>query len=290
VNDSERAPARVVVLGASGFVASDLLRHLGDLRIPSVGVGSRQVDLCGADAPARLAGFVRDDDAVVVVSALTPDKGKDVGTFMRNLAMGAHLSAFFDRASCAHLIYISSDAVYADAVTLAREDSCASPSTFHGLMHLVRERMLAQAMQRIGCPLMVLRPSLLYGARDTHNGYGSNRFLRAALAAQPVTLFGAGEERRDHVYVRDLSDIIGRCLMRKSCGVLNVATGTAVSFAEVVQIIGDVSGRQVMVQSAPRATPVTHRHFDITSLVKAFPSFRPTSLRDGLRAFIEACA
>ena len=47
--------------------------------------------------------------------------------------------------------------------------------------------------------LAILRPTLIYGAGDPHNGYGPNRFRRLAATGKPIILFGEGEERRDHV-------------------------------------------------------------------------------------------
>ncbi len=71
----------------------------------------------------------------------------------------------------------------------------------------------------------MLRPTLIYGAADPHNGYGPNRFCRLAAAGEEIVLFGEGEERRDHVAVEDVAEIAFRVLMRRSRGVLNLATG-----------------------------------------------------------------
>ena len=56
-------------------------------------------------------------------------------------------------------------------------------------------------------PIVVLRPSPLYGVADPHNGYGPNRFSRLAAQGGEITLFGEGEEKRDHVFVEDLGEI-----------------------------------------------------------------------------------
>jgi len=229
-----------------------------------------------------LRGLIRADDAVVVVSAITPDKGKDVHTLMKNLTMGSHLSIFLQQHPCAHVLYISSDAVYADGMSLIRETSCASPTTFHGLMHLARERMLAQALALGRIPLMILRPCTLYGAQDTHHAYGPNRFLRGAMQQRAITLIGEGEEQRDHVALTDLARLIGFCIVHRSDGVLNVATGTSVSFARLARMVAELFEEPVRIDSQPRQSAVTHRHFDVTALMRAFPSWRPTPLREGL--------
>jgi hypothetical protein len=38
----------------------------------------------------------------------------------------------------------------------------------------------------------------------------------------------------------------------------------------------------VEILKAPRANPITHRHYDVTSLLKAFPDYRFIALEQGL--------
>ena len=40
--------------------------------------------------------------------------------------------------------------------------------------------------------------------------------------------------------------------------------------------------RPAKVAGTPRANPITHRHYDPTNLIKAFPDFRFTPLEEGI--------
>jgi nucleoside-diphosphate-sugar epimerase len=287
-HDSPQLPKRVVVLGSRGFVASHLIARLGSLGVETLALSAERCDLRDPASEAALRAQVRPDDALVFVSALTPDRGRDIRTLMMNLAMGEHVSAFLAQAPCSHVIYISSDAVYADDCNPVRETSCCDPSSNHGLMHLVRERMLAQTLKPPGCPLLILRPSLLFGVGDTHNGYGPNRFLRTALAEKRITLFGAGEEMRDHVWVEDLCRLAVLGLGHRSEGVLNVATGQSVSFGDIARMIAGGVGGGVEVVETPRQNPVTHRHFDISETLRSFPTFAYTPIDEALGSVLGA--
>ena len=267
---------RVVVLGARGFLGGALMGRLKN----AVPVGSAEVNLLEPTSVEKLRRIVRDGDALVFASALTPDKGKDVRTAMKNLAMGEHVAAVVEAVKFSHVIYISSDAVYADDANPVRETSCPCPSTLYGLMHLMRERMMLVAAQKT--PVLMLRPCAMYGAGDTHNSYGPNRFMRTALKDRQIQLFGQGEEQRDHLHVNDCARLIELCLQQRTAGVLNAATGQAVSFMEVAQLVAGIVG-DVTVKGQPRSGPGTHRHFDVTGLIKAFPTFRFTPLEEGLR-------
>ena len=281
-NTSPVSPKRVVVLGASGFVGGDIIEYLSKQNIENIGLSSSDLDLCDSGATSQLGKVIQRTDSLVVVSAITPDKGRDAATFMRNLSMIEHLCQFLSESPCAHVVYISSDAVYDDHAHPVREDSCCGPTSFHGLMHLARERMLLATLKEPGTPLMILRPSLLYGTNDTHNTYGPNRFIRLAQEGSNISLFGNGEEKRDHVFISDLSSIIGLCLLHRTTGILNVATGSSASFADVAQLAVELHSKGTKIECNPRANPITHRHFDTTNVIKAFPSFAFTPLSIGL--------
>jgi nucleoside-diphosphate-sugar epimerase len=286
--ETAASPARTVVVGCRGFVGAAIVAHLGELGWPVASVSSADVDLTADGAGEALAGLLREDDAVVLVSALTPDRGKDAATLERNVRMARHVAEALIERPVAQLVNIGSDAVYDDDANPVREASCASPSSLHGAMHLAREVMLADACRAAGVPLARLRPSLLFGPGDTHNGYGPNRYVRTALAGDPITLFGEGEEQRDHVFIADVARIVAEVLVRRSSGVLNVATGSSTSFRDAAQTAVELAGGAATVEGTPRQNPITHRHFDTAQTVAAFPGFAWTPLREGMQAMVAA--
>jgi UDP-glucose 4-epimerase len=273
------APERVVLLGARGFIGSELARQLNAQSIPNLTVSSQQLDLTAAQAAPALARLLRPTDAVVMLAALTPDKGRDTATLVRNITMMQSVCTALSQTGCAHFVYFSSDAVYDSAISRVSEDTPAAPQDLYGVMHLARECM---ARSFGGGPVLVLRPTLVYGYQDSHNAYGPNRFSRAAKDSGRITLFGGGEETRDHIAVEDVAALTIRCLLTQRNGILNVATGVSTTFHAVANLVATNSARPVEVVGTPRANPITHRHYDITRLIKAFPDFRSVALADGV--------
>jgi UDP-glucose 4-epimerase len=272
-------PARVVVLGSGGFLGTHLLAACAVAGLEAAGLSSRDLDLTEASAGPRLAERLRPQDVLVFLAALTPDKGRDSATLMRNLAMCRAVCEATRSVAIAQLVYASSDAVYSFDTALISEETPAVPLDLYGAMHRTRELMLAGEAK---APFAMLRITGLYGAGDTHNSYGPNRFLRQALADGRIPLFGDGEETRDHVHVDDAVDLILRVVSHRSTGLLNVATGKSATFRAVADLIAAVAGRPVEIAPSPRQNPATHRHFDTTNLLRAFPGVRFKPLEEGL--------
>jgi nucleoside-diphosphate-sugar epimerase len=278
----------VVILGAGGFLAREFARLLAAETVPTRAIGSKEIDLTTADAADRLAAEFRPGDAVVMTAALTPDKGRDIATLMKNLRMAESVCAALGRAKPAHFLYVSSDGVYdARFSSLLDEESTCEPADLYCLMHIARERMLEQTCRAAAIPLAIVRPCAIFGPGDTHNSYGPNRFIRTARKDGKITLFGGGEEMRHHVYVTDVAEMIRLCLFHASTGVINAVTGDAVSFADIAERIATPMGGNISIAKTPRGNPITHRHFDTTALARAFPGFHATPLDAGLAKTIE---
>lgn len=269
------------MLGAGGFIGGAIVRRLQRDGAPVLALGRKELDLLSSNAAGDLAGMLKPEDALVVVSAKAPCK--NAAMMVENIRMMAAVCDALSKQKVAHVVYVSSDAVYADGPAPLTESSPTAPASLHGAMHLARELMLASVTG--DTPFAILRPTLVYGAGDPHNGYGPNRFRRLANKGEPIILFGLGEERRDHVHVDDVAEIARLVLHHRSAGVLNVATGEVMSFRDIAEYAAKLSGRSVTIGASPRVGPMPHngyRPFDAKSSLAAFPGFRYAPLTLGL--------
>jgi UDP-glucose 4-epimerase len=279
-------PSRVVVMGAGGFVGNAIATRLERDHVPVLRLTRREVDLLEANAADQLAALLRPGDVFVAVSARAPVRD---GEMLRdNIALALAMTRAASRIELAQVVNISSDAIYGDLAEPMTEEAVKSPDSPHGAMHLAREIMFRGDIK---APLLMLRPSLLYGASDPHNGYGPNRFLRLAAAGEPIVLFGKGEERRDHVLIDDVAELATRAIYYRSTGALNIATGTVTSFREIADLVVKLTGRAVEIVETPRNGPLPHngyRAFDPGACHAAFPDFAYTPLKQGLAQTIAA--
>jgi UDP-glucose 4-epimerase len=280
LNSEDKKPNRVLILGSQGFIGSAIYSRLEKLGVTVLGLGSKDLNLKSPDATEKLISLLDTKDVLVFVSAKAPCK--DLGMLLENIQMGKSVCDALKAKPASHVVYISSDAVYGDSDQPMTEDSSAAPSSTHGVMHLAREIGLQQDYSG---PLAIVRPTLVYGLNDPHNGYGPNRFRRLAAEGKEIVLFGDGEERRDHVDVEDIADLVARIILRKSKGVINAVSGDVVTFRELAELASLSFESAVAIKGSPRAGPMPHngyRAFDNSAVSKAFPGFQFKSWKEGL--------
>lgn len=280
LNAKDTKPNRVVIIGANGFVGGSILEKLTEKGIETCALTREHVDLLAEGAGKELSNLLRKDDHVVMASAVAPVK--DVNMLQQNIRIIGSLAEAISRRPVSFILNISSDAIYSDSNEPLSEISCSSPSSLHGVMHLCREIMLRDACK--DTPFCSLRPTLIYGVNDPHNGYGPNQFRRLAEQGQDIVLFGNGEELRDHVYVGDVAELASRILARSSTGTLNAATGQVISFDECAKELISIYKSNSKILNQPRQMPMPHngyRAFDTTATKLSFPDFHYTSPKDG---------
>ncbi len=147
-------------------------------------------------------------------------------------------------------------------------------------MHLTRENLLTQFFKKKLC---ILRPTLIYGYNDTHNGYGPNQFIRLAKKNNVIKLFGKGEERRDHIYINDVVEIIHKCFNKNFTGSLNLASGVTISFNNLAKLIIKTTNSKSKIEYIDRNGPMPHlgyRSFNISKTKRNFRNFKYKSIKN----------
>jgi dTDP-glucose 4,6-dehydratase len=95
-------------------------------------------------------------------------------------------------------------------------------------------------------PIVIVRPFNNYGPRQ-HPEKVVPRFVTQALSGEPLTIHGDGHATRDWLYVEDDAEAIRAVIeapLEDVAGeVVNVATGTDISVAEIADMVLDALGR-----------------------------------------------
>jgi len=271
--------SRIVVVGSGGFVGGAIAARAERGGENVVRIDRSKLDLCTEHGAEKLAEILRPEDRLVFAAAEAPCKSHDA--LGRNLGMVVTVLRAVAIVRVSYFLNISSDAVYLDSPLPLTESSVLGPSNLHGSMHCAREYLL----RTVELPLLHLRPTLIYGMGDPHNGYGPNQFITLARARTDITLFGHGEEQRDHVLIGDVAEVAMRCLRERVPGSLNIASGEVRTFREIAEHVVKLHGGRIGILERPRSGPMPHggyRPISIDLLRTKFPDFQPVGVLTGL--------
>ena len=136
-----------------------------------------------------------------------------------------------------------------------------------------------------GVPAVSLRYFTVFGPRQRPD-MGFHKFLRATLLDQPITVYGDGEQTRDFTFVHDA---VGATIAAATKGVpgrvYNIGGGSRVSMNQVIELMGRVAGRQLIVnRDDAQKGDMRHTYAD-TTLARQDLGFAPSvGLEAGLAA------
>lgn len=286
MTDRNRGP--VLVLGHSGFIGRSLTALLTRQGNEVLGFSSAQLDLRDPAAFATLDPLMGADTTMFVCAALTPDRGATLDACLDHISMTANLARYLSQRTARKVVLVSSDAVYPMVEPPVDEDTPVSPVGAYPVAKYTSERLMEMGAAPGNIPLLIVRPTAVFGPGDTHNSYGPNRFVRTAVADRAVRLFGQGEELRDHLFVDDLVRILCDLGTTDTTGILNVATGTSRTFGSIVEVLLTQTPEPFEVINAPRSGEVTHRSFDIKRLSEAVPDVWFTPFEEALSVTVSA--
>ena len=167
-------------------------------------------------------------------------------------------------------------------------NSATGPFNIYGLSKLIGEQLVAlEAKARLEARFVVGRLFNLYGPRET-NPHILPEILSQLRANSDATLrLGSLWPKRDLVPVADAARAVIETLDAAPLGVttVNVATGVAVSMQHVLDLIGELRGKPLAIETDPaKVRPVERDHLqaDVTKLKQMIGWTPHSDLRRGL--------
>ncbi len=254
-----------VVLGAGGFIGTNLCRRLADAGAVVTGFGRRPH---GADAMFAQHWVDGEfDDAEAIARALDGAEivfhllgGSDPSTsnrdpsteLQRTLAGNLMLIAAATQARVRKLVFVSSGGtVYGLPAHLPiTEAAPTDPISAYGLGKLAMEKLLGLYRLIDGLDYAILRVANPYGPFQRPNRAQGivATILKRAIDGQPVEIWGDGSVIRDYLHVDDVCDaLIAASVTQSDLRLFNIGSGIGRSLNDVVSSISHVLGTEVEV-------------------------------------------
>jgi UDP-glucose 4-epimerase len=165
--------------------------------------------------------------------------------------------------------------------------------TIYGATKIYNEALLRSFYEMYGLNYVALRYFNVYGPRMDALGVYTEvmiRWIERLAKGQPCLIYGDGTQTMDFVYVEDIARAN---LMAANSSltdeVLNIATGTETSLAELAAVLGRLMGVDRTPEYGPvrKATPVRRQLADVVKAERQIGFKAKVSLEDGLRKLVK---
>jgi UDP-glucuronate 4-epimerase len=288
---------RYVVTGAAGFIGSQLARALVAARHEVVGVDclTDYYDPAEKEENARglelrrldLAEETLDLDGVDGVFHLAGQPGvRSFGDvfplYVRRNLLATQRVLEASASAGVRLVFASSSSIYGEAESYPTpEGTRPRPISPYGITKLACEQ-LAYAY---GVDAVVLRYFTVYGASQRPDMF-LRRVCEALLAGGTFEIYGTGRQSRSFTYVDDTVAATIAAMERAPAGaVYNVGGGEEASMLEAIELLEQISGRELDVRHVDVAQgDVSRTRADVTRIRDALGWTPQTPLREGLQA------
>lgn len=269
---------RVLITGGAGFIGSHLAEHfqgkaqvrvLDNLRTGYLknlegfdvefirgDVRDRETvrkAMEGVDYVFHLAALISVPESMVKIAECVDINVNGLLTVLEEAA----------RAQVKKLCFSTSAAIYGDNPEVPkRETMFPEPKSPYAITKLDGEYYCNMFTQTGRLQTACLRYFNVFGPRqDPRSAYAAAVpiFTAKAVAGEPITIFGDGEQTRDFIYVKDIVAANVFMAMHDFTGVYNIAYGKRITINDLVALIRNVTHSQSEVVHLPeRAGDVKH--------------------------------
>lgn len=294
----------MLVTGGAGFIGSNLVEEL-----LAAGEDVTVLDNMHTGSPANLEGL---NDSITVIKAscndlprmgLHPDEiyhlgipssspmyksspylvGESINGFMAVLELA--------RKSGAKVVYASSSSLYNGLLPPHREDMAIQVADYYTEARLAMERIADLYKRLFDVDSVGMRFFSVYGPKETAKKQYANvvtQFLWEMKDGKTPVLFGDGSQTRDFIYVKDIVQALQLAMKSKYHGILNVGTGNAHSFNEVISILDDYLGLSIKPRymDNPIKNYVQHTLSDTSKTEKVLGFKARYTLDEGIKELI----
>ena len=243
---------KCLVTGGAGFIGSNLALELEKqghevVVIDNMLTGNKN-NLKGFDgkfieADVSNGNFKINEsfDAIFHEAAITdPRYPNDEETYNKNID-GFKNMIELAKKNNAKLIYASTASLYGNGPVPMKEDQKKELLSAYGSSKLEMDNMAKKLFDKMH--IVGLRYFNVFGSREKYKNRAASMVYhlgKQMKEGKNPRIFKFGEQKRDHIYVKDAVDATIKALNAKQSCIVNVGTGIATDFNNLIKILNQV--------------------------------------------------
>ena len=189
------------------------------------------------------------------------------------------------------LIYASSAGVYGNEPPPQRESGPHHPLNIYGFSKLQMDRLAESAFREAKSPIVGLRYFNVFGSNEKHKKTSASMIYQLAEQmknGKRPRIFEFGEQKRDHIYVKDVVSANLAAWESVKSGIYNVGTGISTSFNRLIEIIQSTLGTNCETDyfKNPYALYQNHTQADVSLVAREIGFKAEWTIETGIRDYL----
>ena len=244
-----------LVTGGAGFIGSNLA-----LELEKQGYNVIVADNLSTGTKENLKGFkgkflnidiskpfeIKEKiDIIFHEAAITDPRFKDDEEMLRANLEGFRNIIKLAKKNNAKLVYASSANLYGNGKTPMKEEQEKELISAYGKSKLEMDNITSQLTDTMR--IVGLRYFNVFGPKESFKGRAASMIYHLSNQMKEnkkPRLFKHGEQKRDHIYIKDVVQATIKAKEAKS-GIYNIGTGIATSFNELITILNEVLNKNL---------------------------------------------
>jgi UDP-glucose 4-epimerase len=302
VNTMKWSNAKVLVTGGAGFIGSSIAKNLLESNanvvvLDSFSEGPRDNVPAGCEI---VEADIRDEDALdkltdidyvfhfgapssIILFNQKPSECVNV-----TVCGFINILEWARKAGVKKIIFPSSGSVYGSTPPPQSEDAIVQPMNLYGVAKFACENIARLHGDVV--PTVGLRIFAGYGPGEEHKGNFASPvtlFLRSMVKGENPVVYGDGSQSRDFVYIDDVVDSIIRAAENNFTGIVNVGSGKAHTFNEVIGLVNEVLCKNILPTYISKPTKYLEKTLADTRKMKELLKIHPSDLKEGLQKYLQ---
>lgn len=243
---------RTVVIGANGFIGSNLIKELIHQKQEVIGIDMKEDHLkefekesmfhfCqGQVSYDLLKDILRPDDAVVALAAKRLSADFNLYDYAENIRLNCEIFQSCIDCHTTNVVFLSSISAYRSDNGACSESIDTGSGNLYGESKFAIDHLANYLNDKKGMCIKCLRLAQVVGTGE-RKGYLLNTLLDNAKAHKTQMIYGQGMGERQYIYIKDVISCIIQAINTKSAkGIYNIGIKGRISIRDLAALINRI--------------------------------------------------
>ncbi len=233
---------KIAVIGGRGFIGKEFVEFASIKGHETVVIGS-EANVFSEEGKKQVEENINSCDSIVFFAARRPIKEFTIADYQYNVSLAEKYMKIASSLNISNMVITSSRSVYSDNNIPWKETDFQAPLSLYGSSKQAIDSLALLYNKLYGLKIKCLRLAQVIGMGEK-DGFLLKTVVTNAIAGKTQTVYGKGIGERQYIYVKDVCDVVLRCI--ESCkdqsGIYNIGMKDSISISNLVKTINEVYG------------------------------------------------